>query len=513
MKNNIINNIGIVAAVLFMTACTQEDINKTGADGRQPITITVTDCGYSNMKSKDQPSTRTTENEFKTVFTAGDACGLYVVNNGEITHNNVKITAYDAGISDNIVWKTEGEYITSQTGEESYFLYYPYQENMTGKIVLTDASDDEFFAPLISKWQIKLDQSDYKTGYSASDLMTAKGNVTTDGKAVSISFNMRHQTLMYRLEVPKIEYQFTNNGLSNYTVSYTLDFLGDAKACQMPDGTYRFLINEQDITSPDNMTILYISYDNDTKRKILGPLPAEGFRGMYMNALIDGAGTIEKSHTLQAGDYFMKDGTLISRDEQLTDTQKSNCIGIVVYVGHNQNDDSDYNLSGIGEEKCHGYVAALQDATEEKCVWGPCGVELGLFQSKEINNLENPDTEWNGYVHTQAIINTAGNEENLTIIYPATYHAVAAYENIFPSPIKSSGWFLPSIGQMLTIKAQNEYIQAAGGNELKTDSYWSSTECSDGSGNNSVISMDNNSKVSKTTKNETFCIVRPILTF
>lgn len=513
MKNNIINNIGIVAAVLFITACSQENINKFGADDRQPVTLTVTDCGYSNIESKDKPSTRTMENEFRTIFTAGDACGLYVVDNGEIKYNNVKMIAHEIGTSDNIVWKPEGEYITSQTGKENYYLYYPYQEDMIGKIVLTDASDDEFFAPLISKWQIKLDQSDYKSGYSASDLMTAKGNVTTDGKAVSISFKMRHQTLMCRLEVPKIEYQFTNNGLSNYTVSYTLDFLGDAKACQMPDGTYRFLINEQDITSPDNMTILYISYDNDTKRKILGPPPAEGFRGMYMNALIDGAGTIEKSHTLQTGDYFMKDGALISRDKQLTDTQKSNCIGIVVYVGHNQNDGSDYNLSGIGEEKCHGYVAALQDAAEEKCVWGPCGVELGLFQSKEINNLENPDTEWNGYAHTQAIINAAIDIESLNTIYPATYHAVVAYEKMFPSPIKSSGWFLPSIGQMLEIKAQSKYMQTASGNDLKADSYWSSTECSDGTGNNSAISIDSNSKVSKTTKNETFCLVRPILTF
>ena len=46
------------------------------------------------------------------------------------------------------------------------------------------------------------------------------------------------------------------------------------------------------------------------------------------------------------------------------------CIGIVFHVGQHPADQSDYTSTGIGQQKCHGYVVALEDATSYHCEWG-----------------------------------------------------------------------------------------------------------------------------------------------
>lgn len=59
------------------------------------------------------------------------------------------------------------------------------------------------------------------------------------------------------------------------------------------------------------------------------------------------------------GDYYYSDGTY-SADLN----PKKECIGVVFQVGQHANDCSDYSQTGIGEAACHGYVVALQDASE-----------------------------------------------------------------------------------------------------------------------------------------------------
>lgn len=71
--------------------------------------------------------------------------------------------------------------------------------------------------------------------------------------------------------------------------------------------------------------------------------------GTYKNDTVDGgsATVTEKSHTLQVGDFYMSDGSLVGKDEDLTDAQQANCIGIVFQVHNNE---------------MHGEVIALHNA-------------------------------------------------------------------------------------------------------------------------------------------------------
>ena len=179
MKRNILHTLW--AAALLLTGCTQEELPLPGADNAAPLAITITDGGYALTTSADgsqKAATRATEDGYRTEFTASDACGLYLVRNGAIVYDNVKLTA-TAGTNGSLTWQPEaGVTLAGGMAGEKYFLYYPYQETakMAGKVNATDTtSDGDFFATLINDWQPEADQSDYTQGYTASDLMTATG--------------------------------------------------------------------------------------------------------------------------------------------------------------------------------------------------------------------------------------------------------------------------------------------------------------------------------------------------
>ena len=163
-----------------------------------------------------------------------------------------------------------------------------------------------------------------------------------------------------------------------------------------------------------------------------------------------------------------------------------NVIAIVFHAGHHENDASDYSATGIGQQKCHGYAVALQDATNGYCQWGVYGTELGCCPTdgsgKKQNNYSAPDIDWSGYAWTQKIITAAGGKDKLNATedsgYPATYYAVVDYAHKVPSPANSTGWFLSSIGQMWNVY-QNRASLFEGKtvvSGLKSDWYWSSSE-------------------------------------
>ena len=118
--------------------------------------------------------------------------------------------------------------------------------------------------------------------------------------------------------------------------------------------------------------------------------------------------------------------------------------------------------------------------------WGVYGKELGCCPTdgdgNKLNNYSNPDIDWNGYAWTQKIITAAGGKDNLNASnqagYPATYYAVVAYETGCNAPTNSSGWFLPSIGQMWNINQNRSSLfnGKAVVTSLKFDWYWSSSE-------------------------------------
>lgn len=239
----------------------------------------------------------------------------------------------------------------------------------------------------------------------------------------------------------------------------------------------------------------------------------------------------------KTGDYYYADGTWSdgglrklyadgTMEWAVTTPQPvsgKTCIGIVFYTGQHETDQSNYASTGIGQEKCHGYAVALTDATSGYCMWGVYGKELGCCPTdadgNKQNNSRNPDIDWNGYAWTQKIITAAGGKGNLNASaqagYPATYYAVVAYETGCNAPTNSSGWFLPSIGQMWNIyhNRSSLFNGKAVVTSLKSDWYWSSSENYGSPANHALYVDVYYGDVRHNSKNGRLSYVRPVLAF
>lgn len=487
MKRNLLHTIWVAAAVLLAASCEQEELPGVGADGTQTLAITVTDGGYAPAdrdggSPAGVPQTRAVENGYITKFTAGDACGLYIVRGGELAYANVKLTA-TAATDGTLTWQPEaGVTLTDGFNGEAYYLYYPYRNDsyMAYKIMAASATDDAaFFAQLITGWIPKADQSKYAEGYTASDLMTATGTATKDGSTLKLSFSMAHCMALAVIELPDTKYVFTNTGgsaIPDYTVPPSADFTGsDAKPCRMTDGSYHYIVNPT-ATAPE----ITGSYAGGSREFTFTPSAAAG---SYKTYKIDGgtATPLTIPYTMQIGDYFCSSDNASGWyiiPKEFAPTENDNCIGIVLKAGHDDSgnwaDNGNYTLKGstISMSKVHGYVLALHDANGgNMCPWGSYETEVGCNR--------NQTTGFNGYSSTQTIVTKASG--NLQNTFPAAYHATTGYEAQYQAPANTSGWFLPSGGQCQYWLNHRDVIlrsvQNAGGDGWK-DWYWSSSEYS-----------------------------------
>lgn len=153
------------------------------------------------------------------------------------------------------------------------------------------------------------------------------------------------------------------------------------------------------------------------------------------------------------GDYYYSDGTYSSEYDAT-----KNVIGIIFYVGHHPKDGSDYSDSAIGEKECHGYVMALSNADR----WGISWLNI-KDTAVEIEGISFNTDDWNGYANQKAIEHYANNNQkgiafpNFEAAYMCSIYGTSESEDHsqFRAPDKSSGWFLPSVGQFAGFHVAN----------------------------------------------------------
>lgn len=483
MKRNIIHILWAAMLIPFALASCRQEVfpGETDGSNAQPFLITVTDGGYASEATGGMGETgsRAMESNYTTKFTAGDKCGLYVVRSGEIVYDNICLTASD-GANGSLIWQVPaGTDLYGGVANERYFLYYPYQEDMEGNVTVTDAITDDaaFFAPLISDWQPKADQSNY-ADYTASDLMTATGTASyADGK-LSLSFPMTHRMAMAVIEMPKTVYKF--EGQEPYTVfSAVAEFSGNYSPCLMSDGSYRYLVNP--VARGEGATLTG-SYDDGNKEFTITPSITTA--GKYKTYKVDGG---YRETTLQAGDFYLKDGTLLSKDTPLTEAQKAACAGIVFWVGDAT--DTDPALERDFPQCTHGLVVSLK---ETQSIWQTS--ELSIQSWAEENGFTEPDYfalnkgfvayyipgEIQGYNNTQIL---KAYNEKFAGDYPVTVlnSFGTITEGVTLPEDKTSGWYLPSLRELLELydamEAVNQSLNASGNNpQLSLNGYWSSGE-------------------------------------
>lgn len=549
--------VQLVAVVVFvsaflLTGCSENELpgDENTDTNRTTFTIEVSDGGYAPAAG-EKPGTRAAENGYTTRFTAGDKIGVFAVKNNEIVGvNNLCLVATaetDAG-DGSLVWKTEDGETPIIPAGAAYYAYYPWQSNnkIADKVNASVTDVDDFFADLVKNWAPSTNQGTY-TDYTGSDLMIASG--TPSGK--SLSFSMQHKMALVVIDLPKTKYTLTDAS-GEQLPDYTADGAPDTKfngftPYRMSDGTYRYLIKPA-------ATNLSGSYTNATSATAEWEFKASVTAGQYGKYAIDSGTIIEKTHQLQAGDFFMKDGTLLGKDETPTPAQQAACIGIVYWIGDITGD----NNYGLLDEKfpsgTHGLVVSLwnmldpdedpDDPNSVRMTWtydnydDYVGDWLGSQNGVTCTWDGIPDgfssiavtDKMQGYANTIALkeynkygYGKDGNER----VKPV--NGLDVFETAHPSPSNSSGWYWPSVCELKYVcwgqgkessttagkQMLNEQIKKVSGSNVfgKYDIYWSSTESSNNSDKAWDVDFSAGTAGNFSTKKYGTKQVRPLLAF
>lgn len=130
MKTRSILPLLQAALLLLLASCTQEEFPAAQDNKTQQLAISVTDGGYAATAS---PTTRTAEMGYTTEFTAGDACGIYVVRGTQMVYSNVKLIAERDAATGKLVWKAADGTVLAGMPNDQCYLYYPYRPDMDAR--------------------------------------------------------------------------------------------------------------------------------------------------------------------------------------------------------------------------------------------------------------------------------------------------------------------------------------------------------------------------------------------
>lgn len=340
-------------------------------------------------------------------FGNDDAMGIVMVDGDNITH-----TRY---MYKELLGKWSGD-LTVKNPSAKIYAYYPYNEALEiSSLNIQGANAAEFFSQMIKGFEPQVDQSK-ANNFRKSNLMIGTASLDEAENKISINMESTMALAVVRID-PNKKGIMSLDSDPNYTWE-----VGSISAESLVP-FYKF---------SENTFVSYILPEKEqmistsSGRVIIPSISKSSYQECSLSLV----------HTLQPGDFFMKDGSLIGKNATLTEEQKDNCIGIVF--------QTDVNRIGQAEKeelggKAHGLVLALKNAA------------VGMKYSTEqidvtgVNNaeyLEDSYNEINGFANTQAVYSL----EDYSTKYPI-FNAIKNFSVERPID-KTTDWFLPSIGQL-----------------------------------------------------------------
>lgn len=499
--------------ILLLCGCSKEELypqeNAGNAVGAV-LSLQVSADAY-----RSSAGTRASESELSTTFTNGDQLGV--------------IVTYKGKTPEHFVYTYNGSAWTSSTpvyydNKAGYAAYYPYRKELDGKSL---ADVKAAFTPLT-------DQSDYATGYAASDLMTCE-NPELNQTDKKLSISLTHAFSMLRMSTSDIPVKI--KCADNKTYEYQLPGTDIAfrvgntyyRAWVDNDGYARAIVpsssggnsggGNSQITVESHYTVL-------GKQRVKTSATVASFAsGQYytLKPPVQDLGEYRLSDA-RVGDFYCKHsdgrGFVIPKEISETDLQsvKDACLGIVYWVGNIKGDNYTL-LDSKFQNGTHGLVVSLWDmpapdnANSTEMYWTYGGYE---FVDNWLDSKNNIQCTWTNkptdFTSIQAADKMQGYANTLALIEYNNYvegqsgegygqngnkrvkpvKGLAAFQDAHPAPQNSSGWYWPSVkelqhvcwGQSNTSKStagkdmlNNQIGKLNGpGNTFGYDHYWSSTE-------------------------------------
>ena len=403
------------ATLLMLSGCASDDtVSENNNTTPARLSINVVDGSFASADNAGA-KTRSTDTDYGTTFTNGDAIGVFAVTTaGAFTVTNEKYT-YNGS-----KWlSSAGDEYLPYSADTKYFAYYPYDATLastkytaTGISASTFAATD-FFAGLISGWTPSTDQSTHDK-YTAQDLMVSMA--TVDG-STGYTFSMAHQMALMEMDFAQI-LLWKSTGTSTGTSGYKYRFESHTPYDISGNGSkYRLLVKPSTAKTTVTGRIYSDATTNSGAWYIQETSPAASNYKVYKyNSEEPSFYTCVPA----VGSLYNSDGTCTNKI-----VSGKTPIGVVVSM------NADYCESGKGFG--HGLVMALAEAS----------TSMAWKTSNDESNLAKCQTYPQWYQDKSGLSNAA------TVVISSTYPAFQA-ANSYSVTRPSSGcsaWFLASAGQ------------------------------------------------------------------
>lgn len=463
MKNYFMKSSMMLMAVsAALASCTQEDVlqNTPAQPSDNELKLSVS---TQDFVSDAQGRAITNNDETrKSKFENGDQMGLYIFSeDGEVLCDNLLYTYNeDKWTTD----KTIYQYKNAQ-----YVAYFPYCKDLSG--VTGAESITTYFADNILS---NVSQTNAEA-YEQADLMIATTS-QVDGENVNLT--LAHQFSMIELNVPCRKYITSATDGFQYAapVKMEVEINEKTELYRAADGIYRMIVApgttpliEGSVEYDENMPI-YFSSSSVT----MNPLTAGTFTQFnvtYDDPAVKGLTKDEATgryiRPLQPGDYYYNDGSIYPYAEGVVDQPfTESCIGVIFEVG----------TGAPGTEWTHGSVLALNNAHSDWSKWGNAGtpidgnsvdassgsVELFNFLSRKMDGYTLTNTFTTAFGGLDCAFTKIKIFGSVEAPESWRFTEYAAPEN------RTSGWYMPSAGQLLAIWS------GLGGYTVAADNYMNS---------------------------------------
>lgn len=389
-----------------LTACDEEENlfgNRDTSAGMYELS--VTSAGFVPAEEQQSEDAET----INIPFGNDDAIGLVMVDGEKITH-----TRY---IYKELLSKWSGDLVVKNPSAKIY-AYYPYNEALEISSLNTQGTDAaEFFNQMITDFVPQADQST-EEDFRKSNLMVGTASLDETGKKISINMEP---------------------AMALAVVKVNLSELGTMSLASDPNYTWRVATIESLAPFYRLEENTFVSYIVPEQEQVTVSIPSGTVtipsikKFTYQECSL----SLTNVHTLQPGDFFMKDGSLVGKDAILTAEQKANCIGIVFQTDESRIGQAEKDALG---GKAHGLVLALKNVDNSNTLQ----FSVGRVNIPGIDNtvtLQECYDDINGLAHTKAVYAEDPNETKYPIFNAVKYFSVERPED------KTTEWFLPSVGQ------------------------------------------------------------------
>lgn len=453
---NIFKLSAMILATAFVAGCSQNDeLDVTPVENEGQLTIHAT---ASDFVSSDA-DTRIINEGADTQFEAGDKIGIFAIRSTDnkllVQNMPLEYAGADWTGNDNKVYYYKNT---------SYVAYSPYDENLSIASADNQASLQEQIKEHFTQ-KLEVVGNDQSIAYPSLDLMLASAEPTDIGNAnaKSLSFDFKHQLALMEIEVPVKAYLDTDKNFI-YAEPFTKDFTLNSNSLTM----YPLSIKTEGVAGEDAKAYSLfrflvkpeMAYTLGGELKYGAPIQLEEKTvnletGKYMKYTINAEGA-ESSYTERAiavGDYYYADGSICPGTNDGDNIIKENCIGIIfatdnVSVSNGMDGSKKYtNGKVLALENYHTdeMTSTVGASTSSYYVnWGAHEVEEGNAIDKNSTDYDTFSGKLDGYAKTMDFAFSVEAVQNVLKFGKESNKAYAA-------PISSTGWYMPSIGELIEV--------------------------------------------------------------